>query len=121
MAANTVTSTTGVVSGTDPSLVATFKIHYIQKALFLYVKYTKGNGANPTMTIGFVNPKVHASDIYQQALFATANQAAVTTTFTATGIFRFELKPSLQETQLVASFAFSTGDTQVIVCNMVPE
>jgi hypothetical protein len=47
--------------------------------------------------------------------------AAVTATFTATGIFRFELKPSLQETQLVASFAFSTGDTQAIICNMVPE
>jgi len=121
MAANTVTSTTGVVSGTDPSLVATFKIHYMQKALFLYVKYTKGNGANPTMTIGFVNPKVHASDIYQQALFATANMAPVTATFTVSGKFRFELKPSLRESQLKVSFEFSTGDTQAVICDMVPE
>ena len=114
--ANAVTSNTGSVA----SPVATFKIRYAKK-VFLYVDYAKGDGTSATMTIGFVKPKVHASNLYQETAFATANMAPITATFNATGRFRFEITPATPETSLVVTFAFTGGTTQAIICDVVPE
>ena len=99
--------------------VATFKMRYIQKALFLYVDFLKDGSNTMTMTIGVVNPKVHATNTYQETLFATATMVAITATFDTTGKYRFQLTPSLQETSLVVTFAGSGSPT--VVCDIVPE
>ena len=114
--ANAVQSSTGAVVGN----VATFRIRSPKESVFVYVDYTKGNGTQVTMKLGFVHPKIHASNEYQASLFATAVIAPITATFNASGRHRFEIPVQNGETQVKATFAFTDGDTQVVICDLEP-
>jgi hypothetical protein len=114
--ANAVQSSTGVVVGD----VVTFNVRSPQKSVFIYLDYTKGNGTQVTMKLGFIHPKIHASNEYQSSLFATAVIAPVTATFNASGRHRFEIPVHYGESQVKATFAFTDGDTQVAKCDLVP-
>jgi hypothetical protein len=114
--ANAVTS----VTGTAASPVVTFKISNPKESYFVYVRYAKGNGTSATLTLKFLNPNVHASEVYQHSAFATATIAPVTATFDADGNHRFEIPACPAETQLVATFAFTGGTTQAVVSDLYP-
>ncbi|MCZ7404483.1 MAG: hypothetical protein O8C67_06080 [Candidatus Methanoperedens sp.] len=117
-AANAVTSTTGVVVST----VVTFKTRNTQKHVFLYVDYTKGNGTSVTMTLGSINPSIHATSLFEHAEFATATIAPITATFSATAAkYRFKIPVSPGESKFVATFAFTGGDTQIVICDLYPD
>jgi len=116
--ANGVTSTTGVAV----SPVVTFKTRNTQRNVFLYVDYTKGNGTSVTMTLGSVNPSVHATSLFEHAEFTTATIAPVTATFSATAAkYRFKIPVSPGESQFVATFAFTGGTTQAVICDLYPD
>ena len=114
--ANAVTSNTGVAA----SPVVTFKTRNVQKSVFVYVDYTKGDGTSVTMKLASVNPSIHASNAYEHSTFATAVIAPITATFNASGKHRFEIPVSPGESQFVATFAFADGTTQAVVCDLYP-
>ena len=109
--ANTVTSNTGAVVGN----VVTFKTQRVQKELFLYVDYTLGDGTSATVKIGAVHPSIHASNPYEDTVFATAVMAPVTATFSASGKHRFKIPMCPGETQLKVTVTFADGATQAFV------
>jgi hypothetical protein len=118
MAANAVSSSTGVESAG----VVTFKTRNTQKHVFLYVDYTKGNGTSVAMTLGSINPSVHATSLFEHAEFATATIAPVTATFSATAAkYRFKIPVSPGESRFVATFVFTGGDTQRVICDLYPD
>jgi hypothetical protein len=114
--ANAVTSNTGVAV----SPVVTFKTRNTQKSVFIYVAYTKGNGTNVTLKLASVNKSIHATNAYEHSTFATATIAPITATFDTSGNYRFEISVSPGESQFVATFVFTGGDTQVVVCDLYP-
>jgi len=114
--ANGVTSNTGVAV----SPVVTFKTRNVQKSVFVYVDYDKGNGTNVTLKLASVNPSVHASNAYEHSTFATATIAPITATFDTTGKYRFEIQVTPGESQFVATFAFTGGTTQAVICDLYP-
>ncbi len=114
--ANAVQSSTGTVVDT----VVTFNIRSPKESVFVYLDYTKGNGTSVTMKLGSIHPKIHAANEYQHSEFKTATIAPITATFDATGKHRFEIPVQNGESKVKATFAFSGGDTQVVVCDLVP-
>jgi hypothetical protein len=114
--ANAVQSSTGTVVDT----VVTFNIRSPKESVFIYLDYTKGNGTSVTMKLGSIHPKIHATNEYQHSEFKTATIAPITATFDATGKHRFEIPVQNGESKVKATFAFSGGDTQVVVCDLVP-
>jgi len=114
--ANTVTSNTGVAV----SPVVTFKTRNTQKSVFVYVDYAHGDGTSVTMKLASVNKSIHATNAYEHSTFATATIAPITATFNADGKYRFEIDVSPGESQFVATFAFTGGTTQAVVCDLYP-
>jgi hypothetical protein len=69
-----------------------------------------------------VNPLVHPSNGYEHSVFATATIAPITATFSATtGKFRFKIDLAPGETSLIATFAFTGGTTQAVICDLYPD
>jgi len=115
MAANSVTSSTGVVSGGD----VTFLVPGSKESVFLYIDYTIGNGTSIAVTMGSINPSIHASNEYLHAPFATGTVAAITLTFnTSSQKRRFEIPLARNENQFKVHVAFTGGDTQVAVVDI---
>jgi hypothetical protein len=85
------------------------------------VNYDVGNGTSVTLKLAMVNPSIHASNSYEQSEFSTATIAPVTATFNATGKYRFKIALAPGETSLVATFAFTGGTTQAVICDLYPD
>lgn len=114
--ANAVTSTTG----TAASPVVTFRTRSLQKSVFIYVDYTKGDGTSVTLKLSSVNKSIHATNGYEHAVFATATIAPITATFNASGRYRFEINVTPGESSFIATFAFTGGTTQAVICDLYP-
>ncbi len=117
MATNTVTSVTGSVAAG----VVTFNVQNIQKKAYLYVRYNDGDGTSVAMTIGSINPLIHATEAYEHTELATATVAPITVTFNTAKNHRFEINMSPGEKTLKVTFVFTGGTTQAVVCDIYPE
>ncbi len=106
--ANSLTSNTGAVVAPN----VTFKTPRVQKQVFVYVDYDKGDGTSAALVISTLNPNVHASNTYQNTAFATGAVAPVTITLNANGRYRFTIPACFRETELVAAVTFADGTTQ---------
>ena len=107
MAANTVTGSTatGVITGTDPNFVVTYKTMAVS-GVVLMVKYTKGTEDSVSITFDTINPSLHATDKYRHI----DNSAAVyTMTFTATGNYRIPIELLPSEKIICANITFSAA------------
>lgn len=113
---NAVTSNTGTVV----SPVVTFNKSRLQKSVFVYVDYDVGNGTSVTLKLASVNKYIHATNAYEHSTFATATIAPITATFNATGKYRFEIPICPADTIIVATFSFTGGTTQIVVCDLYP-
>lgn len=123
MAANTVTSKTGVAAAvtTDTLFSATFKLAPRRQSgkITLFVKYTKVT-SNCVMTFDIINPTLSATDKYR-ILFTTADDDTdeLKITVAATKNVRIPIDISPGEGSLVVNIALATtgaGDTVVIEC-----
>jgi hypothetical protein len=109
MAANTCTSTTGVVTGTDPDFVLTYKTNNDQ-GIVLYLKYTKGTEANVTITFYSLNPSLSASDKYRLTSLSGTLLSAYTLVLASTGNYRVPVPIIASEKQVAANITFSLAD-----------
>lgn len=123
MAANTVTSKTGVVAAvtTDILFSATFKLAPRRQSgkVTLFVKYTKVT-SDCVMTFDIINPLLGTTDKYR-ILFTTEDDdtAELKVTVAATKNVRIPLDISPGEGTLVVNITLATtgaGDTVVIEC-----
>jgi hypothetical protein len=118
VAANTVTSTTGVAAAvtTDTVFSVTFKPK--TERVWIYVKYTKGAN-NLTLTFKTINSKLSTTDEY--GLFYVTDDdttAARTVSLTASGNSRFEVEINSNEKLLVIATFAGTGGTDIAVINI---
>ena len=106
MAANTVVSTTGTESGTDPSFVVAYKT--IQSnGVVLYVKYTQGTDTHITLTFDALNTSLHASDKYRHVSLDGTALSAYTMVISTSGNYRIPLPVISGETTIYANIVFS--------------
>ena len=109
--ANTTTSRT---SGIANNVVT----HPVGKSqgVHMYLKYTKGGGTRVTITLTFIDPKLHATDEYQPIYFgALMAPAPLTLVLSASGNFRVPIPMALGEETIKASVAFTDGNDQALV------
>lgn len=119
MGANVVSSTTGVVTGTDPNFVVTYKTNN-PEGLILYVKYTKGTESGITITFDSLNPSLHATDVYRHVSISGTTLSAYTMTISATGNYRIPMPLIASEKRLIANIVFgSAGQGGAVVCNFM--
>jgi hypothetical protein len=109
MSANTLTSTTGTVAGSDPTFTVTYNSNSSSKVA-VYIKYTKGGENSLTVTFGTINKIISATDVYQDLGISTTSLAAYSAVFTASGNYRV-LYPTMDtEKKLVVTGVFAAGN-----------
>lgn len=117
MAANTVTSSTGTVTGADNAFIVPYRTNQSNGVVF-YLKYTKGTEATLTLTFDVLNSSLHATDKYRHVLLTGVNLAALTMTIFASGNYRIPLPVISGETNIYANVTFSAAGTDgVVVAN----
>lgn len=118
-AANTCTSSTGVVTGTDPNFVVTYKPSQNAGAV-LYLKYTKNTEASITLTFDVIAPMLSTTDKYRYPMLAGTALSAYTMTITASGNYRIPLPLIPAENRIIANVTFATGaQGGAVVANFV--
>lgn len=119
MAANTMTSSTGVVTGTDAAFVLTTPINNWQGTI-LYLKYVKGTGASVTLTFDFINKSLHATDKYRMTDLTGTTLTALTMVITTAGNYRIPIPNIDGEKTSVINVTFDTaGTTGSVVANLM--
>jgi hypothetical protein len=115
--ANTCTSKTGTVSGTDGTFAVTYRPNASAGAI-LYIKYTKGSETGITLTFDTVNRALSTTDVYRYPVLSGTAMSAYTMVITATGNYRIPLPLIPSEMKLVANVVFaSTNSGGVAVVN----
>ncbi len=118
MAANTCTSSTGVVSGADPNFVLTTRVNNDQGVILL-VKYTRTAASDLTITVDTLNPSIHATDLYRMTVLATTALSAWTMVISATGNYRIPIPLISPEKQVVVNLTVgAAAQGNAIVANI---
>jgi len=119
MAANTLTSGSGTVSGTDPNFILTYKTNN-NSGVVLMVNYTKGTEASISITLDVVNKSLHATDKYRMITMSGATVSAWTFTISATGKYRIPIEIIDSEKIICANITYATaGQDGVCVANFM--
>lgn len=108
MAANTCTSSTGTVTGTDPNFVVPYKTMAME-GVILYIKYTKGTEDSISITFDSINASLHATDKYRHIVLSGAALSAYTMTISASGNYRIPIEIIQAETLIYANVVFSAA------------
>jgi len=119
MAANTVTSSTGTSSGTDPSFVVAYRTNN-SNGLILYVKYTQGTDTGITITFDVLNTSLHATDKYRHVSVSGTLISAYTLEITLSGNYRIPLPVMSGEKTIYANITYSgAGLSGTTVANFI--
>ena len=106
MAANTVTSSTGTVSGADPGFVVAYRTRQ-SNGVMLYIKYTAGATAYVRLTFDVLNTSLHATDKYRHTSLTGTSLGAYTIDISASGNYRIPIPVIFGETTVYANVTFS--------------
>ena len=118
-AANTCTSKTAVVTGTDPNFVATYRSGS-SSGIILYLKYTKGTESGITLTFDKLVPSLSATDLYRHTTLNTTTLSATTMTISASGNYRIPLPIIPHESKVVVNVVFgSAAQSGAVVINLM--
>lgn len=109
MAANTMTSTTGTVAGTDPSFTVVFPTFNHREGAFIYLKYATGTSTSITVAPTFINKSVHATDYYAPVIASGSLLSAISYTISVAGNYRIPIPLTTEETSLRISIAFNAA------------
>jgi len=109
LVANTCTSTTATVTGTDPSFVVTHKMSTAAQGVVVYVKYAKGSETGITMTFEVINPSLSATDEYSYYTLSGTALGAQTITQTATGNYRIVFTKIESERTIIVNVVFGSA------------
>lgn len=119
LVANTCTSSTGIVTGTDPTFILTYKPQ-TKTGVILYLKFTPG--AAETLTVTFqTQSRVLGAQKYSYLLLTGAAASAYTiTAASAATAFRIPLDLTGSENRLIVTIVFSAAtQSGVVVANIV--
>jgi hypothetical protein len=116
MAANSVTSTTGTKSGTDPNFIVAYRTQQSQ-GIVLYIKYTRATDTGITITFDVLNTSLHATDKYRHTALIGTALAAYTLVISASGNYRIPIPVITGETTVYANITYGGGADGVTVCN----
>ena len=109
MAANTVVSSTGAYSGTDPDFIVEYKAN-TSSGVVLMLKYTKGTEDNITLTFDVINPSVSATDKYRHIALTGDSVGSYSLDIAASGNYRIPLAITASEKKVYANISFSASD-----------
>lgn len=116
--ANTCTSSTSTVTGTDPSFVVTHKPNSSSGAI-LYLKFTQGTAETLTLTFEVVNKSL-STDKYKYPVLTGAAMTAYTITIATTGSYRIPLALIPAEMTIICNVTYSAGNQGgVVVANFL--
>jgi hypothetical protein len=117
VAANTVTSSIGTKTGTDPSFIVAYKTRQ-EQGVTLYLKYTQGTDTHITITFDVLNTSLHATDKYRHTALTGTALGAYTLVISASGNYRIPIPVTASETVIYANITFSgAGLDGVVVAN----
>jgi hypothetical protein len=116
MAANSLTSSTGTKSGTDPNFIVAYKTQQSQ-GVVLYVKYTRGSDTGITITFDVLNTSLHATDKYRHTSLDGTALKAYTLVISTSGNYRIPLPVISGETTVYANITYGGGADGVTVAN----
>jgi hypothetical protein len=106
--ADSCTSKTGTVTGTNPNFVVTYKTNSSKKVI-AYVKYTK-NTDNLTLTFDVINPSLNATDQYHVTVIAAdATTSVQTVSLTSTGNVRVPIEIDCSDKTVICNATFASG------------
>ncbi len=118
MSANLCTSSTGIVTGSDPIFVISYATNS-STGLVFYLKYAKGTEASITVTFSSLNTSL-GTDLYQYSMISGTTLSAYTMTVSASGNYRIPTPVIVGEKEIVATIVFaSSGQGGVVVCNFL--
>jgi hypothetical protein len=107
--ANTVTTSTGVKSGTDPTFAVTYRANASQ-GVILYLKYTKGGETGITLTFDKIVPSLSATDLYRHATLSGTALSAYTMVITASGNYRIPLPVIPAESKVIVNIVYGSAN-----------
>ena len=127
MAANTCTSSTGTVTGSDNAFVVTFKTNGGGFNI-LRLKYTKGTESYITLTIDTLNPSLNAgaslgsSDVYGYVSQTGTVLAASSVTINTSDNLRIPIETTIGEKEIIANITFSSaGQGGAVTANLTED
>ena len=122
MSANACTSSTGTVTGTDPSFILTRSVRNRNDGVFLYIKYTIGSAGALTITFTTkcVTSSITATDAYSIVQLSGSAISALTYTISASGNYKIPV-PLCQfdDTLIVALTPTNAAGSGTIVANIL--
>lgn len=109
MAANTVTSSTGVKSGTDPNFIVEYNSNS-SSGLVLMLDYTKGTEDGISLTFDVINPSLHATNKFRHTSLSGTALSAYTMAITTTGRYRIPVPVIASEKKVCVNIVFAADD-----------
>lgn len=118
MAVSTCISSTGAVTGIDPTFVLTQKVNSDQGVVLL-VKYTRTAASDLTITLDTLNPSIHATDLYRMTSLTGTALGVWTMVISATGNYRIPVPIISSEKEVVVNLAVgAAAQGNTIVANI---
>ncbi len=122
MAANTCTSKTGTMTGSDPGFVLTQDVRNKKTGVFLFLKYTIGTSGGLTVTIRTIVKHLSSTDLYQAILLTGAAVSALSYTIAASGNYKIPIPLALPDDVASIAIVFgSAGKDAAVVANILEE
>jgi hypothetical protein len=123
MAANTCTSGTGTVTGTDPSFTLTQSVRNTREGVFLFLKYTIGTSGSITLTFTTkcVTSALTATDAYSIVQLSGSAVSALTYTISAAGNYKIPVPLSQFDDTLLVAITFGSAATDGAVAANILE
>lgn len=112
MAANTLTCTTGAVTGSNPSFVVTQQSQNHGNGLCVYLDYTIGSTTSTSLSLTFdvAHESLGTSTLYRKVSLSGTAATALTYKFSATGKYCIPVPMYEKETTLAVNCTFETTD-----------
>ena len=106
--ANTVTSSTGVKAGTDPTFTVAYTTSGSQ-GIIMYLKYTKGTETGITLTFDKKSPSLSSTDVYRHVTLTGTALSATSMVITASGNYRIPLPIVPAERTVIVNIVFGSA------------
>lgn len=122
MAANTCTSTTGTITGSDPSFVLTKNVRNREEGVFLYIKLTIGTASSLTVSFSTkcTTSSITATDAYSIIKLSGAAISALSYTISATGNYKIPVPLCEYDDTLIVTLTLGSASADaVIVANIL--
>ena len=122
MAANTCTSPTGTMTGTDASFTLTQSVRNRREGAFLFLKYVIGTSGSITLTFSTkcTTSALTATDAYKIVQLSGSAISALSYTISAAGNYKIPIPLSQFDDTLIIGIVFgSAGADASVVANIL--